>query len=61
MNAVDKLLLNELYEEDMADILHLEEDTELIDGFIPPNYEETLQEESSSIDNSYIPPIDDLF
>lgn len=59
MNEVDKFFYDEMCQEDMADILHLEEDTELIDGFIPDNYEETLKEDS--IDENYVPTIDDLF
>lgn len=59
MNEVDKFFYDEMVQEDMAELLHLEEDTELIDGFIPENYEETLQEKS--IDENYIPTIDDLF
>lgn len=60
MNGVDKFFLEEMIQEDMAEILHLEEDTELIDGFIPEDYEESLRKEES-VDENYVPSIDDLF
>lgn len=57
MNYLDQLLLDEMVQEDMAQILHMEEDTELIDGFIPDDY--SLEEDT--IDENYVPSVDDLF